>query len=66
MIKIFCCLSGRDEFIKVYSRLLASRLFDKSLEKIEDEIKIIQLLQIECGYSAVKSLKIMIEDIEKS
>ena len=29
VIKLFCCLNGRDEFITAYSLLLAERLLNK-------------------------------------
>jgi hypothetical protein len=44
VIKIFCCLNGRDEFITAYSKLLASRLLDKTSVSDEAEVKMIQKL----------------------
>jgi hypothetical protein len=44
VIKIFCCLNGRDEFISAYSKLLASRLLDKTSVSDEAEVKMIQKL----------------------
>jgi hypothetical protein len=44
VIKIFCCLNGRDEFISAYSKLLASRLLDKNSVSDEAEVKMIQKL----------------------
>jgi hypothetical protein len=44
IIKIFCCLNGRDEFITAYSKLLASRLLDKTSVSSEAELKMIEKL----------------------
>lgn len=44
VIKIFCCLNGRDEFITAYSKLLASRLLDKTSVSDEAELKMIRQL----------------------
>ena len=66
IIKIFCCLNGRDEFITAYSKLLASRLLDKTSVSDEAELKMIQKLQVECGHNIVSKIKTMMQDIDKS
>ncbi len=66
VIKIFCCLNGRDEFITAYSKLLASRLLDKTSVSDEAELKMIQKLQVECGHNIVSKIKTMMQDIDKS
>jgi hypothetical protein len=66
VIKIFCCLNGRDEFITAYSKLLASRLLDKTSISDEAELKMIKQLQVECGHNIVSKIKTMMQDIEKS
>ena len=59
IIKIFCCLNGRDEFITAYSKLLARRLLDLTYVSDEAELKIIQKLQVECGHNIVSKIKTM-------
>ena len=66
IIKIFCCLNGRDEFITAYSKLLASRLLDKTSVSNEAELKMIEKLQVECGHNMVSKIKTMMHDIDKS
>ena len=66
IIKIFCCLNGRDEFITAYSKLLASRLLDKTSVSNEAELKMIEKLQVECGQNMVSKIKTMMDDIDKS
>ena len=66
VIKIFCCLNGRDEFITAYSKLLASRLLDNTSVSDEAELKMIQKLQVEYGHNIVSKNKTMMQDMDKS
>ena len=66
IIKLFCCLNGRDEFIEVYARLLSERLLNKLSISDEAEESLIKLLQVECGLSAVSKIKTMFSDVSKS
>ena len=42
VIKLFCCLNGRDEFIEAYSVLLAERLLNKLSVNDEAEEAVIK------------------------
>ena len=66
VIKLFCCLNGRDEFITAYSLLLADRLLNKLSLNDEAEESVIKQLQVECGHNIVSKIKTMIADINKS
>lgn len=66
VIKLFCCLNGRDEFIEAYSVLLAERLLNKLSVNDEAEEAVIKCLQVECGHNIVSKIKTMFGDISKS
>lgn len=66
IVKLFCSLNGRDEFIESYSMLLAERLLKKLSVNDEAETSVIKGLQIECGLSVVSKLKTMFADMKKS
>lgn len=66
VIKLFCCLNGRDEFIAAYSTLLAQRLLNKLSVNQEAEESVIKQLQVECGLNIVSKIKTMVSDINKS
>ena len=66
MVKIFCCLHGRDIFIQSYTELLANRLLNKTSVSDEAEKAMIRLLQVECGHNTVNKIKTMFEDVVKS
>lgn len=66
MIKLFCCLNGRDEFIVAYSQLLADRLLNKLSVNDEAEEEVIKQLQVECGHNIVSKIKTMFQDINQS
>lgn len=59
VIKLFCCLNGRDEFIISYSQLLADRLLNKLSVNDEAEEEVIKQLQVECGHNIVSKIKTM-------
>ena len=59
VIKLFCCLNGRDEFIEAYSVLLAERLLNKMSCNDEAEESVIKQLQVECGHNIVSKIKTM-------
>jgi len=66
VIKLFCCLHGRDVFIASYSNLLANRLLNKTSVSDSAEQRMIQQLQVECGHNTVSKMKTMFQDIIKS
>jgi len=66
LIKLFCCLNGRDEFITAYEILLADRLLNKLSVNDEAEEDVIKKLQVECGNNIVSKIKTMFSDVSKS
>jgi cullin 3 len=66
VVRIFCCLHGRDTFVHSYTSLLASRLLNKTSVNDEAEKSMISKLQVECGHNTVNKIKTMFEDIAKS
>jgi cullin 3 len=59
IVRLFCCLHGRDTFIMSYTNFLAHRLLNKSSVSNEAEELMIQKLQIECGHNTVNKIKTM-------
>lgn len=66
IVRIFCCLYGRDTFIASYTNLLAQRLLNKTTVSDEAEELMVKKLQVECGHNTVNKVKVMMEDIKKS
>lgn len=66
IIKLFCCLHGRDVFIKAYTRLLSQRLLDKSYLSIDSEMAMLQKLKVECGHNTVNKISQMFTDLNLS
>ena len=56
IIRLFCCLHGRDVFIKAYTKFLASRLLNKTYLSQEAEELMLQKLKVECGHNTVNKL----------
>ena len=59
IVRLFCCLYGRDTFISSYSNLLAARLLNKTSVSDEAEKILIKKLQVECGHNTVNKIKTM-------
>jgi len=66
IVRLFCCLHGRDTFIASYTNLLALRLLNKTSVSNEAEELMIKKLQVECGHNTVNKIKTMFEDMIKS
>ena len=66
IVRIFCCLHGRDKFINAYTNFLSHRLLNKTSVSNYAEESMIQKLQIECGHNTVNKIKTMIQDMNKS
>jgi len=66
VVRLFCCLHGRDVFIAQYSNLLAQRLLDKTTLSDWAEEQMVNKLTIECGNNTVNKIKTMFEDMIKS
>jgi cullin 3 len=66
IIRLFCCLHGRDVFIKAYTKFLASRLLGKSFLSVEAEEQMLGKLKVECGHNTVNKISQMFTDINLS
>ena len=49
IINLFCCLHGRDTFLKQFSKELGARLLNKTSISWDYEEQFIQKLKVECG-----------------
>ena len=66
IVRLFCCLYGRDTFISSYSNLLANRLLNKTSVSDDAEKLMIKKLQVECGHNTINKIKTMMSDIKNS
>ena len=66
VVRLFCCLHGRDIFIASFTNLLAQRLLNKTSVSSQAEELMINKLQVECGHNTVNKIKTMFEDMLKS
>jgi len=66
IINLFCCLHGRDTFLKQYSKELGTRLLNKTSISWEYEENFIQKLKVECGANQVNKMTQMFKDINNS
>ena len=66
IIRLFCCLHGRDTYLKAYSKYLAVRLLNKTTLSMEGEEQMIQKLKVECGLNQVNKMVQMIKDLTLS
>ena len=66
IIRLFCCLHGRDIFIRSYTKHLASRLLNKTFLSKDAEELMLQKLRVECGHNTVNKLASMFNDINLS
>jgi len=66
IVRLFCCLHGRDVFIKYYSKRLATRLLNKTSISREAEEAMLNKLKVECGLNTVNKMSQMFTDIQLS
>ena len=66
IIRLFCCLHGRDVFIKAYTKHLSGRLLNKSSLSKDAEELMLQKLKVECGHNTVNKLSQMFTDMNLS
>lgn len=66
IIRLFCCLHGRDVFIKAYTKHLSTRLLNKSSLSKDAEELMLQKLKVECGHNTVNKLSQMFTDMNLS
>jgi hypothetical protein len=63
IVRLFCCLHGRDIFLQQYTKLLSTRLLNKTLLSQEAEEMMLQKLKVECGVNAVSKMSKMFSDM---
>ena len=66
IVRLFCCLHGRDVFIKNYEKFLSMRLLNKTSISREAEEIILNKLKVECGLNTVNKMSQMFTDIQLS
>lgn len=66
IIRLFCCLHGRDIFIKAYTKHLSSRLLNKTSVSKDAEELMLAKLKVECGHNTVNKLSQMFTDMTLS
>ena len=62
IIKLFCCLHGRDVFIKSYIKFLSNRLLNKTFLSAEAEEQMLSKLKVECGHNTTNKMSQMFTD----
>lgn len=63
IVRLFCCLHGRDVFIKQYTKFLSNRLLNKTSISREAEESMLNKLKVECGLNTVNKMSQMFTDI---
>lgn len=63
IVRLFCCLHGRDIFIKQYTKFLSNRLLNKTSISREAEESMLNKLKVECGLNTVNKMSQMFTDI---
>ena len=66
IVRLFCCLNGRGQFIATYTERLAQRLLNKTTCSDKAEEQMINKLQVQCGHNTVNKIKTMFQDMIKS
>lgn len=66
IVRLFCCLHGRDVFIKQYTKFLSIRLLNKTSISREAEESMLNKLKVECGLNTVNKMSQMFTDIQLS
>ena len=66
IIRLFCCLHGRDVFMKAYVKHLAQRLLNKTMLSMDAEEVMLQKLKVECGLNQVNKMTQMFKDMQLS
>ena len=66
IIRLFCCLHGRDVFLKQYEKELSTRLLNKTSISWDIEEQMIQKLKVECGANQVQKMTQMFKDMTLS
>ena len=56
IVRLFCCLHGRDVFIKQYEKFLSERLLNETSTSREAEESMLNKLKVECGLNTVNKM----------
>lgn len=56
IVRLFCCLHGRDLYVKKYQEYLSTRLLNKTMISREAEDEMISKLKMELGINAVNKM----------
>ncbi len=56
IVRLFCCLHGRDIFIKSYQKLLSQRMLNKTMISQEAEELMLSKLKMEVGINTVNKM----------
>jgi tRNA(Glu) U13 pseudouridine synthase TruD len=66
IVRLFCCLHGRDVYIKAYQSYLSQRLLNKTMISQEAEELMLSKLKMELGINAVNKMTQMFKDMQLS
>lgn len=66
IVRLFCCLHGRDVYIKAYQSFLSQRLLNKTMISQEAEELMLSKLKMELGINAVNKMTQMFKDMQLS
>lgn len=66
IVRLFCCLHGRDVYVKSYQQFLSARLLNKTMISQEAEEMMLSKLKMELGINAVHKMTQMFKDIQLS
>jgi len=66
IVRLFCCLHGRDVYVKSYQLYLSSRLLNKTMISQEAEELMLSKLKMELGINAVHKMTQMFRDMQLS
>ena len=66
IVRLFCCLHGRDIYIKAYQGYLSTRLLNKTMISQEAEELMLSKLKMELGINAVNKMTQMFKDMKFS
>ena len=65
-MRLFCCLHGRDIYVKAYQNYLSTRLLNKTMISQEAEELMLSKLKMELGINAVNKMTQMFKDMQLS
>ena len=63
IVRLFCCLHGRDMYVKAYQGYLSARLLNNTVVSQEAEELMLSKLKMELGINAVNKMTQMFKDM---